>query len=342
MSTVSESVAFRLVRDIAGLTAAERSFAELAIDPELCSPGEEVTRAVAAQVLAILLFDDLLARVPNARAYVDDVVREGRRVVFDHGAVRTVAMAGFKLQPGRIAFARILEPLGYRRVGEYPLPKLGMTGFAYAHEAYPETLPQYFVSELHPEKFSPIFRHALARVLASTRDPLGPIDGAWLGRFAANATVRYEDARLVIKRLASCFTRLHDVPLHSDYQTLLSESPEAAWIATEGNAFNHATDRIAGDLAAFAAAQRAHGRPIKDGIEVSASGRVRQTAMRAAVVQREFVGPHQRTLVREVPGSFYEFISRDRVVGPDGVARLDLAFDPKNATAIFKMTTPLM
>jgi hypothetical protein len=50
-------------------------------------------------------------------------------------------------------------------------------------------------------------------------------------------------------------------------------------------------------------------------------------------VRRSFV--HEGQLVtRSVPGSFYEFISRDRI---DGVA-LDLGFDSGNATGIFKMT----
>jgi hypothetical protein len=78
--------------------------------------------------------------------------------------------------------------------------------------------------------------------------------------------------------------------------------------------------------------QRRLGRPIKDKVEVSASGRVRQTAFHAAMVRREFLGPTGR-VTREVPGSFYEFISR-ATQGP----HIDLAFDSGNATGIFGMT----
>jgi hypothetical protein len=106
-----------------------------------------------------------------------------------------------------------------------------------------------------------------------------------------------------------------------------------AWIATEGNAFNHATDRVT-DLHALATAQRAKRRSIKDAVEVSQSGRVLQTAFKAAQVLREFL--HEGEWVtRHVPGSFYEFIQRERLQ----CGRLDLAFDAGNATAIFKMTT---
>ena len=40
-------------------------------------------------------------------------------------------------------------------------------------------------------------------------------------------------------------------------------------------------------------------------------------------------------IVREVPGSFHEFITRKRL--DDGT--LDLTFDAGNATSIFKMTS---
>ena len=39
-----------------------------------------------------------------------------------------------------------------------------------------------------------------------------------------------------------------------------------------------------------------------------------------------------------VPGSFYEFISRDVVLGSDGRRRMDLRFDNYSAQRIFKMT----
>jgi hypothetical protein len=58
-------------------------------------------------------------------------------------------------------------------------------------------------------------------------------------------------------------------------------------------------------------------------------------------VERTFVvdttdGAGEVTLA--VPGSFHEFISRDRHVDEAGVERLDLRFDSSNAQGIFKMT----
>ena len=109
---------------------------------------------------------------------------------------------------------------------------------------------------------------------------------------------------------------------------------DMAWIATEGNAFNHATDRVP-DVAALAEELKALGHPMKDKVELSGSGRVRQTAFRADMVEREFVTETGGTCLMMVPGSFYEFISRD--VDP-ATGKLDLSFDSGNATGIFHMT----
>jgi len=123
-----------------------------------------------------------------------------------------------------------------------------------------------------------------------------------------------------------------------DYETLLAESAEAAWIATEGNSFNHATNRVA-DLKKIVAEQRLRGRPIKPDIEVSRSGRVLQTAYTADPVQRHFIDRDGKPILRTVPGSFFEFIQRAAMIDEtSGEQRLDLAFDSGNAQAIFKMT----
>ena len=68
---------------------------------------------------------------------------------------------------------------------------------------------------------------------------------------------------------------------------------------------------------------------------MSASGRVRQTAFRADWLKREFVDDAGATIALDVPGSFWEFISRD--LDP-ATGQLDLAFDSSNATGIFAMT----
>jgi len=307
----------------------------LEIHPSLLRPRTElVSRAELAMAMNVLLFEDLQRRVPWAEAYVRDQVQGGRRIVFDHGALRTVAAPSGELPEGQLAFARILVPLGYAVNGTYPLDRLAMTGRAYAHLDFPEAIPQFFVSELHATSFSPAFQTAAGNVLASSRDPLPHRSVELLAELHSHGELPFSDALDLLPNLVACFDRHHEPPTLKDYDTLLAESPEMAWIATEGNAFNHATDRVE-DVVATTHAQKALDRPMKEEVEVSQSGRVIQTAFRAAEVQRLFQTEQGNFVLRTVPGSFFEFITRKN----DSEGKLDLRFDAANAQAIFKMTT---
>ena len=332
----------RLIRLIVGDVAADDLMDTLQIDRAfLLESAGAVSRGVFAMALNALLFHDLLARVPTGAAYVADRRRQRERIVFDHGALRTVRFRAGSTgaSPGGVAaFARILEPLGYHLAGTYPLDSLRMTGRAYAHREFPETLPQFFVSELHVERFSEKFQAAAGRVFSSTRDCLNEATHVALEAFAYQGRCEMKLAAPALRELKGAFGRWHDLPSVEDYRVLLAESAEAAWIATEGSAFNHATDRVQ-DVAMTACRQRSLGRPMKDAIETSAAGSVRQTAFKADPVRRTFkaAGSAEETELT-VPGSFYEFISRDLLMGPDGKRRLDLRFDSGNAQGIFKMT----
>jgi hypothetical protein len=323
-----------LVGAALGGSAARAALERLALDDSLVQArGDDVSRASLAMALNVVLFADLLDRVPSGAAYVDAVVADGGRVCFDHGALRTIRFSTGPtgaLPPGEAAFTRILQPLGYEMAAVYPLPALKMTGRAYRHRDLPEAIPQFFLSELHVERFDDDFAAAATRVFGTSRDPIDAATAVTLDRLAAGGSIPLEAAIAALPRLAAAFGRHHDPAAIADYEVLRAQSAEAAWIATEGNAFNHATDRVP-DVEALAEQLRAEGRPIKDKVEVSASGRVRQTAFRADTVDRAFADG----VTRAVPGSFYEFISR--AIDPD-TGRLDLGFDSNNATGIFAMT----
>ena len=286
--------------------------------------------------LNVALFQDLLERTPTAKAYVSDRIAEGERVVFDHGALRTIRFgdgATGALPAGEQAFVRIFEPLGYTLAGVYPLDRLGMTGRAYAHQDAPEQIPQFFLSELHVERFGPEFEAAAHRVFDSSRDPLDAESLTSLAELRSAGELEAAAAHRLLPTLLRCFTRQHGTPDMADYRALLAQSAEAAWIATEGNVFNHATDRVA-DVNAVAAEQHALGRPMKPAVEVSASGRVRQTAFRADPVERTIIDEDGCEVRLALHGSFYEFITRDE----EAAGRIDLRFDSSNAQGIFKMT----
>lgn len=300
--------------------------------------GANISRAAIAQALNMMLFEDLLNRVPDAKAYADDRLRDGKKIMHDHGAVRTVALDGMgELPAGEEAITRILRPLGYALNGTYPLERLKMTGRSHAQAEYPEELAQFFISELHPDRFSQEFQAAVKRVTASSRDPLTPEAKSLLAELEQNRSLPMEKAAELLPVLAKVFSRQHDEPMVSDYETLLGESPEMAWISTEGNAFNHATDRVP-DVDQLAEEQKALGRPMKATVEKSQSGRVRQTAFLAARVQRRFRDQDSETVTKDVPGSFYEFITRLPLPADEGKSGIDLSFDSSNAQAIFKMT----
>ncbi|WP_084079989.1 DUF1338 domain-containing protein [Edaphobacter aggregans] len=338
MST-QNSTLHQLLETIVGPQRTDRLFQVLVIHPDLASdPGPRVSRAVLAQALNMLLFEDLLKRVPSAELYVQRSLQQGRTVMHDHGAVRTVALSGMGALPaGQEAITRVLRPLGYALNGVYPLERLRMTGRSHAQADYPEDIAQFFISELHPERFSPEFQAAVARVTAQSKDPVTPEAAALLKKLEAEGSLSLEDAAKLLPVLVSVFDRQHPEPTLADYEILLAESPEMAWISTEGNVFNHATDRVP-DVDQLTVELKALNQPIKDVVEKSQSGRVRQTAFTAARVKRTFRSSDGSLTEREVPGSFYEFITRLHMPEKDGKRPLDLSFDSSNAQAIFKMT----
>lgn len=338
MSTTSP-VLRNTLEQVIGEDRADRLF-EVLVIPEalLDESGDRISRAAIAQALNMMLFEDLVNRVPDAKKYADDRLRQGIKIMHDHGAVRTVAFEGMgQLPAGEEAISRILRPLGYALNGTYPLERLKMTGRSHAQAEYPQELAQFFISELHPDRFSTEFQGAVKRVMASSRDPLTPEAKSLLGDLERERSLPVDKAVRLLPVLASVFDRHHDEPTVADYEVLLAESPEMAWISTEGNAFNHATDRVP-DVDRLADEQKALGRPMKATVEKSQTGRVRQTAFLAARVQRRFQGENGDTVTKEVPGSFYEFITRLPLPPEDGRPGVDLSFDSSNAQAIFKMT----
>jgi Domain of unknown function (DUF1338) len=336
----TEAVLERTLEEVVGAERAQRLFQVLTIRPELVrEDGPSISRAGIAQVLNMLLFEDLLERVPDAKHYVSDCLRDGKKIMHDHGAVRTVALEGMgRLPAGEEAITRTLRPLGYVLNGTYPLDRLKMMGRSYAQLEYPEEIAQFFVSELYPDRFSQKFQAAVQRVTASSVDPLTPEAKSLLAELEETKSLAVEKAVRLLPVLAGCFSRQHAEPSLADYEILLAESPEMAWISTEGNAFNHATDRVA-DVDRLAEEQKSLGRPMKATVETSQSGRVRQTAYLAARVTRRFRTEDGSLIEREVPGSFYEFITRLPLpTTTEGKTLLDLSFDSSNAQAIFKVT----
>jgi hypothetical protein len=306
---------------------------------EGCQRGQ-ATRLEISHAMNAVLFHRLVDSVGAARDYVNDVEQANATILLDHGAIRTVRWPhNGALPPGEAAFTRFLRPLGFALARDYPLTRLRMTGRAYYHLDAPESTSQFFISELHPERYSPGFQQAVTRVVGGSTDPLTPAAQAALWELERDGTLPLPAAADLLRVLVRCFSRQHPLPTVADHQRLAAESHEMAWISTEGNTFNHATTRV-DDVEAVAQAQRGLGRPIKDDVEVSLSGRVLQTAFLAEAVERELAAEDGSAVRVTVPGSFYEFITRRRYLDKSsGRWRTDLGFDAGNAQQIFKMTS---
>lgn len=329
---------FSLVASTVGQPAADWLKHRVDVPPALQDfswSDEAVHRVWLAEALNLCLFHKLVEAVPDGLRYVDEQFENGRKVVFDHGAIRTVDwVENGELPRGRLAFSRLLEPLGFTDVRTYPLTKLNMTGWGYRQMDLPEDIAQFFVSELHPGRLSQAFQNAVSRVVTSSRDPLSAEDLSILKRLQTTRHCSLAEATRLLPGLYRAFGRQHGVVHEADYRQLLSESAEMAWISTEGNSFNHLTDRVE-NLEATVEEQIRRERPMKDSIEVSGSGRVMQTAYKACTVSRELLDANGVARAHQVPGSFVEFIQRK--IDPD-TGKLDLNFDSSNAQGIFKMT----
>ena len=326
----------QLIQHLLGRARADRLLHVLVVPSALREErGDLVSRAALAEVLNVLLLEDLLDRVPAAKRYFERSSESGRPFFQDHGAVRTVALEHMGALPaGQESIVRILRSLGYALNGTYPLDRLKMTGRSYAQVDLPEEIAQFFISELHPERFSPQFQQAVMRATESSIDPLSKEALNLLDKLGKQKSLSMDEAATLLPLLTVCFSRHHGDVSEADYETLLAESAEMAWISTEGNAFNHVTDRV-DDVEALSAELKTLGEPIKETVEHSQSNRVQQTAFRAAQVDRSFRTANGTVVTRTVPGSFLEFITR-LPIPEEG--RLDLAFDSSNAQAIFKMT----
>jgi hypothetical protein len=291
---------------VAGQLGRERARAllgSLVVHPALVAPAARgVPRAVIAQALAIVLFDDFLGRVPDAAAYAEARLAAGRHLHLDHGAIGTVAgVPCGELAEGEGSVARFLAPLGYAPCPADDPSSRPVTGRPWRHPDLPAHVPQYLITVVHADRFPEPFRQAAARVVGSSRDPLTGLATVNLARLAAEGRLDHHHAESLLGELASCFQRHHATPALADYELVRAESEEMAWIATDGPALRHAAVRV-DDL-------------VSEG-----------EAPPAGLVERSFRVGERSTETRMVPGPFLEVVSRHPL--PDGSGP-DLTLTPE-------------
>ena len=94
MIKMHQAAVQRLVADMLGIDQASRVLARVLVEPSLLADSADVSRASFAAALNLVLFADLLDRVPTGAAYVEDQAAKGVPICFDHSALRTIRFDG--------------------------------------------------------------------------------------------------------------------------------------------------------------------------------------------------------------------------------------------------------
>lgn len=312
----------RLVAGCLGATAASRLLATLEIDARIDRATAYVTRSEMAMSLSIVLFDGVLNRVPSAARYCRQAMAEDRLICLDHGALGTASFAdrcADEHPEASAAFSRLFEPLGYLRAETRFVPDRGVTAHLWRHAEFPDTLPQFVVNELNVQCFSPAFQHAAGRVFGVNRAPLRPLVEEALASLQKRGEVVFSVAAAALPLLNDLFGRHHGPSTLDDFLALSAESPEAAWLATDGNALKHLAARV--DEVTLSSWLQ-HDDPAMHGcVRVLSGGRVRQAGLSAARVERRFLGC-DKLIKLTTDGSFFELVSRATNIA---TGELDLA-----------------
>ena len=83
--TDDQEILPQLLQPLLGAVRCQRLLARVAVPAALSGEGgTTASRGLIAQALNLLLLEDLMERVPLARAYVEESFRVGRPIQFDH------------------------------------------------------------------------------------------------------------------------------------------------------------------------------------------------------------------------------------------------------------------
>ncbi len=87
---------------------------------------------------------------------------------------------------------------------------------------------QFFVSELHPERFSAEFQQAISNIIGALRDTLTPVATAHWWELERESVLPLDAAHELLPLIVAAFARQHEIPHEADYEVLLKESAKMA------------------------------------------------------------------------------------------------------------------
>ncbi len=252
------------------------------------------------------MWQNYLELNPQAQQ-IFDLFSKRDKVVNDHIAFRTYGVDGLRVED----IARPFLENGYREMESYDFPEKKLRAKHYAHD----NLPLIFISELMVEAFSPQAQAIITKLTNQvTPEQIAADDFIYAGR-----------------------------PWqldYADYQTLLTESEYAAWVAAFGYRPNHFTVAIH-ELEQFDNIQQVNQLLLDNGFTLNTSGGLikgtpeqylEQSATMANQVEVQF-----NDRIETIPSCFYEFAMRHKL--PNG--QLYKGFIAANADKIFESTNKM-
>lgn len=282
-------------------------------------------------------------RVPYAREYRALIEAEGGRVVHDHVAFRSFRHFAGELDLGIGYVARILEPLGYQLKGAYEFPETHLYAQHYEHpEQESENLPKVFVSELLVDELPFATASLVRRALDSAADQLPSPSLEWVrlreDRRLAPRQGKWEAAIAGLSQFST--QRPWSPPALRAVREVNQESQYAAWTLLHGFAVNHFTAFInrqgvasLPDLPTTAAALRARGVPVRESLDGSPGGPLRQTATAAVEEEVPVLDDDGKPALLPWTYAYYELAERGRREG-----RLFQGFIAGQARHLFETT----
>lgn len=158
------------------------------------------------------IWQQYLTVTPSADK-IHQLLGNGNDVINDHVAYRTFNLSKVNLEK----LASHLITLGYTECGQYDFAAKKLTAKHFEHSN--DTMPKVFISELRVEKFSEDVQRIIHKLVDQLADNISDQDDfLYSGRSWEISS--------------------------TDYQTLLSESEYAAWLAAWGYRANHFTVSI--------------------------------------------------------------------------------------------------
>lgn len=251
------------------------------------------------------LWEQYTQITPSAKK-IHQLLGQGRDIVNDHIALRTMNIPGFGVKDLGFFF----EALGYKQGGEYQFQQKKL--YARHYQSENEQHPKIFISELLLEQCSDFVQSTMQALVQDIPRPL------------------HQDPKLL-------FSGTHWHVCKQTYEQLLDESEYAAWFAAFGYRANHFTVSV-NHLDMFTQLEDVNTYLKSQGFELNTAGGEIKGSADVFLEQSSTLADVTSVVFSDgaldIPGCFYEFAKR--YPQPDG--QLYQGFVAASADKIFQST----